>query len=264
MGLAKAFGALTLLFALSACGRDAALDRLPGGRQAAAVQAISGDLVLLAGEERVRLAGIEAPAADQPYGAQSQAALHGLIADRKVELLFGGARQDPFGRTAAQLRRTDDRLWIEGAMLRSGAARVRTFPDNRALAELMLTEEARARIAGKGLWALPAYRVLLPGEVPPDADGFHIVEGRVLRVNRAAGRTYLDFARDWRGAFSADIAPAAMREFALAQIDPLTLEGKLVRIRGSVRPTGNGPRMRLDHPEQVERLNEPKSKTPGG
>ena len=242
------------MIGLAGCGRDAALDRLPGGRQVSAVQAISGDLVLLAGEERLRLAGIEAPAADEPYGADSRQALQSLVAGRKIELLFGGARQDPFGRTAAQLRRADDRLWIEGQMLRAGAARVRTFPDNRALAGLMLTEEARARIAGKGLWALPAYRVLLPGEVAPDTDGFRIVEGRVLRVNRAAERTYLDFSRDWRGAFSAEIAAAASREFALAETDPLKLEGKLVRIRGPVRPTGAGPRMRLDHPEQVERL----------
>ena len=252
-----AFAAAGLALALAGCGRDVDLDRLASGRSAKVAAVASGDVLTLDGGEQLRLAGIEAPAAGEPYAEDARKALQTLAGGKSVELLFGGARQDPLGRTDAHARTLGDRRWIEGAMLEQGAARVRTFSDNRALAARMLTEEARARIAKRGLWALPRYRVLLPEEVPAEAEGFQIVEGRVRRITQGRGGwIYVDFADDWRGAFGAEIPWDARREFRLAETDPLALEGKLVRIRGSVKPTRNGPRMRLDHPEQVEQLND--------
>ena len=130
-------------------------------------------------------------------------------------------------------------------MLDAGAGRVRTFPDNRALAKEMLEREAKARVAKRGLWALPFYQVRLPSEVRL-AHGFAIVEGRVTAVRRF-GR---GFELEVEG-LRADIPAQAAADFEAAGKSPLSLAGKLIRIRGTIR---GGPSMRLDHPEAVETL----------
>ena len=118
------------------------------------------------------------------------------------------------------------------------------------MAQEMLDIEARARSHARGLWALDAYRVLLPGELQPWASGLQIVEGRVQRVGSTRGLTYIDFARDWSGVASAEIAQRIVRDFATAGVDPLSLEGRLVRLRGEARRL----RIQIAAPESVEVL----------
>lgn len=157
---------------------------------------------------------------------------------------------DAFGRTLAQVRRADDRLWLEGALLDVGAARVRTTAAGRALAKAMLEREAAARQSRRGLWALDVYRVRLPGELDPRDGGFQVVEGRVARAGETRGLAYLDFSENWRGEASVEIPATALKDFRSAGVDPLRLEGRLIRVRGEVR----GLRLTVDHPEAVEVL----------
>lgn len=247
---------------LAGCGAETSLDALAAGGRARVVAVGSGDTLTLDTGMTVRLAGVEAPGAGEPYAEEARTALERLALGREVELLYGGARQDAYGRVLAQVRDTRTRGWIEGALLREGAARVRTWPDNRALAREMLVDEARGRIAGKGVWANPAYQVRLPGEVAPDARGFQVVEGRVVRAAAEGGRIRLEFAGAPAG-FAAEIPRRSAVDFRVAGVDPSGLVGALVRVRGPVRPTAAGPRLWLDHPEQLERLTAPKTKTPG-
>jgi micrococcal nuclease len=237
---------------LAACGGDGgALDGLSAGKQGRVSGVISGDSFEIDGGEVVHLAGIEAPRPGEPYGEEAAAALTRLVNGQTVELLHGGARTDPFQRTVAQVRTLATRRWVQGELLDAGAVRVRTFADNRALAKVMLAREARARAARRGLWNLDDYAVRLPDEVDPAARGLVIVEGRIARVGRLGdGGVYIDFSRDWRGVVSAEIPRSAMHDFRAAGIDPMDLQGRLVRIRGGV----HGLRLTLDHPEQVERL----------
>lgn len=209
----------------------------------------SGDVVVLASGLVVKLAGLDAPRRDAPYADQARATLQDMVDGREVELLYGGAKRDAYGRALAQVRLVKGRRWVQDALLRAGAARVRTYADNRALARRMLDAEARARADGKGLWR--SYRVLLPEEVTRNTDGFQIVEGRVRRSGDAYGRLYLDFGADGRG-FSVEIPAKAERDFAQAGLSPQALRGRLVRVRGLV----SGEVMRLDHPEAVELLRE--------
>ncbi len=114
-----------------------------------------------------------------------------------------------------------------------------------------MAREGAARRARRGLWALKAYQVLLPGEVTRDDRGLVLVEGRIRRVGRSGGGgVYLDFSDNWRGALSAEIPAAALRDFRSAGVDPYDLQGRLLRVRGGVHSL----RLILDHPEQVERL----------
>ncbi len=200
----------------------------------------------------LRLAEVEAPKGDAPYAALARDALARLALGRRVTWLYGGAREDAFGRVTAQARRADDRLWLQGALVDAGAVRVRTAADNRALAGALLAREAAARKAGRGLWALSAYRVKLPEELSPDDAGLQIVEGRVRRAGETGAYAYLDFADDWRRGASVAIPRRALKDFRAAGLDPLRLEGRLVRVRGEA----DGRRLTVDHPEAVERLRE--------
>jgi endonuclease YncB( thermonuclease family) len=241
-----------IAFALAGCGEGGGLDRLAAGERGKVVSVRSGDEVVLDSGLDVRLAGVETPWMDEPGGAGSQAWLNSLTLGREVQLFYGGARRDPRGRALAQVRLDEGRTWVQGAMLRGGWARVRTFADNRALVAPMLDDEARARRARLGLWALPDYEVRLPQEMSRAQRGYQIVEGRVVGVTPARGGTYLDFSRQKSG-FAAVIDPHAVADLAAAGMAPASLTGRLIRVRGMVGWDGL---MRIDHPEPIELLKE--------
>ena len=241
--------ALGLPWGLGGCA-DQDLGRLARGPAGKVVQARSGDSVALQSGPPVRLAGIEAPYGQMEYAAEAQMALNDMAAGQAVDLLYGGARQDPYGRALAHLRLQKSGLWLQKAMLEQGAAQVRTYADNRALARPMLDAEARARKEKRGLWNLLAYRVRLPEEAAIDPFGFHIVEGRVTEAKDSDYGLTLDLEH-W---VQADIVRRAQPEFAAAGLTPDALKGKLIRVRGQLRRGAGGALMTLDHPEQVERL----------
>ncbi len=243
--------ALAGLWALAGCGDGGGLDRLAAGERGRVAEVRSGDVVVLRSGQVVRLAGLQAPRRDEPGGEAALSDLRRLTEGREVELFYGGARKDPFGRTLAQVRLADGRRWVQCALLRDGVARVRTFADNRALAGPMLACEARARRQGRGLWALAGNAVRLPGEIDDRASGFQIVEGRVTRATSAGGGVYLDFA-DARGGFAVQVAGRAAPDLRKAGLEPGSLAGHLIRVRGVI---GDGL-MRVDHPEQIELLKE--------
>jgi micrococcal nuclease len=230
---------------LAACGDGVALDKLAPVGRGRVVEVITPDLVMLDDGETVKLAGLASLPAREPYSAEARAELEKLTLGQEVEMLSGGAARDPFGRRVAHLRLVKGRRWVEGQMLEAGAGRVRTFADNRALAAQMLEQEAKARAAERGLWALPAYQVRLPNELR-GAYGFQVVEGRVTAVRRYGRSVTLDVQE-----LDVDIPARAVGDFETAQKAPATLAGRLIRVRGTVR---QGPSMRLDHPEALEVL----------
>jgi micrococcal nuclease len=249
MGRSK-LTAILLGLGLCGCGPQAALDGLADGGAVRVAEAAPDASVRLDDGRMVRLAGLIAPDAGEPFAVEARAALTQAVAPGAARLSYGGAGDGP-----AHLRMANGRAWVQAALLEHGAARVRTTAQDRALAAEMLRIEARARAAGRGLWALPAYQVRLPREiVAARAEGFQIVEGRVTRAADAGGRLFLEFGADWRGGFSTETPLAALAGFEAAGLDLRALQGRLIRVRGEVRPTAFGPRLRLDHPEQVERL----------
>lgn len=244
-------GVLALLCAvLAGCGESARLDALAQGPHGRAVRALSGDLLLLEGGTRVRLSGVEAPAAPAPEGEASREVLDALARGRAVDLLWGGARDDGTGAELAQVRLSGSRAWLEAALLDAGAVRVRTWTDDRSLAGDLLAHEAAARAARRGLWAAPGYGVRLPDELGWNEVGLQIVEGRVARVADAGGRTWLDFGRDWRGLAAVSVPRSARRDFAAAGLDLHALQGRMVRVRGPAHDRV----LTVDHPEAVEVL----------
>jgi len=239
------------LLLLDGCGDGSAgLDRLSAGERGKVVAVRSGDVIALDNGLTVRLAGIETPFPDEAGGQAAQDALTRLVNGKRVELLYGGLRRDAKGQALAQVRLSDGRVWLEGALLRDGFAQARTWPDNRAMAHDMLEDEAQARIARHGLWGQGIFVVHLPQEIGRGGDGFQIVEGRVRGLTPMPRGTYLEFSDDHHG-FAALIAPAALPDLADAGKAAPSLVGRLVRVRGAVGWDGV---MKVDHPEQIEVL----------
>jgi endonuclease YncB( thermonuclease family) len=247
---------LLVSIALTA-GSSNALER---GKSAVVTEVTDGDTATLEDGHVVRLVGIQSPklslgrarVADQPLAREAKEALEELVLGRRVTLFFGGAASDRHGRHLAQLRRDDD-LWIQGELLRRGLARVYSFPDNRAEVTAMLALEDEARRARRGIWRLDYFRVRDVEAAGRFIGRFELVEGKVLSTSIAKGRTYLNFGDDWRQDFTATISPRDRASFRSGRVDPLTWEGRVIRVRGWIRSL-NGPMIEVTHPEQVEVL----------
>ncbi len=250
LGMAM-FGAMSGALALAACGGPG-LDQLAAGPKGVVAEVRNGDSVVLQGGETVRLAGVESPRLGEPYADEARQALARLVAGQPVQLMYGGARQDAYGRALAHLKLIKGGVWVERELLKAGAVRVHTYPDNRALARVMLDDEARARAARRGLWALPLYQVRLPDEAAAKPFGFQVVEGRVVAAPERDGGVSIDLER-W---VEAQVPRQAEGAFASAGMPLADLPGRLVRVRGLLRPGRGEATLTLDHPEQVEVLKE--------
>ncbi|MGE0651882.1 MAG: thermonuclease family protein [Alphaproteobacteria bacterium] len=234
---------------------------LVAGGPGRVVEVTDGDTVILDDGRTVRLVGIQAPKLPLgrpgfrtwPLAPEARRALETLALDRRVTPHFGGARMDRHGRLLAHLAR-DDGLWLQGAMLARGLARVYTFEDNRAVAREMYALESTARNAKRGIWSHPYYRIRTTEEAGGHVGGFELVEGRILDVAMVRGRGYLNFGADWRTDFTIVVPKRAGATFrAVFGRKMEKLQGKRVRVRGWLRRY-NGPMIESTHPEQIEVL----------
>jgi endonuclease YncB( thermonuclease family) len=241
---------------------------LRDGAKGTVTQVVDGDTLMLDSGLVVRLIGIQAPhlalgrdgLSDWPGAEDARSALESIALNHKVQLRYGGAETDRYGRTLAQVYLAGaDEIWVQQQMLRMGQARVYTFPDNRACADDLYAAESRARAEGIGIWADPDYTVRRADR--PDlllqlVGRFELVEGRVLKAEKTGGRVFLNFGRLFKEDFTAVIDARALKLFAGDNSDPLTLAGALIRVRGWIDSAG-GPRVTVTHPEQVEVLARP-------
>jgi len=242
-----------------------ACEGLRDGPRGTVTEIVDGDTLLLDTGLVVRLIGIQAPklalgrdgVSDWPRGNEARAALSGLALERQVLLRYGGEQLDRYGRTLAQVYVVgDEPMWVQQAMLARGAARVYSFPDNRACLPDLLAAETVARAAGLGIWADSYYRVRRadrPADLLPLAGHYELVEGRVLQAQRVGGQVFMNFGRYFKEDFTAVIDARALRLFSGEGRDPLRLGGALVRVRGWIEDR-DGPRVAITHPEQIEVL----------
>jgi len=237
---------------------------VPGGIVA---EVTDGDTVVLDSGLVVRLIGTQAPKLPLgregfptwPLAPEAKSALEALVLNRTVQLGYGGEEIDRYERALAHLFLTDvadDPVWAQLHMVRAGLARVYSFPDNRQCLDQLFAGEAQARVERLGIWADPYYSVRAadrPAELAKLAGNYELVEGRVLLADQSGSRVYLNFGRIWKEDFTAVIEASALRLFEKDGLDPLTLDGALVRIRGWV-DNRDGPRIEVTHPEQIEVL----------
>ncbi|WP_244557580.1 thermonuclease family protein [Devosia lucknowensis] len=245
----------------------AELRLVPGG---VVTQVTDGDTVVLDSGLVVRLIGTQAPKLPLgregfptwPLAPEAQKALEDLALNRPVTLGYGGEEVDRYDRALAHVfvaTEENTTVWAQHHMVRQGLARVYSFPDNRHCLEQLFAAEATARTERLGIWTDPYYSVRAadrPAEILKRIGQYELVEGRVLLADRSGSRVFLNFGRHWKEDFTAVIEAPALRIFADAGLDPLTLDGALVRVRGWVDDR-DGPRIEVTHPEQIEVLARP-------
>jgi micrococcal nuclease len=134
--------------------QDATADRLTGR----VVRVIDGDTVdLLVDQEdeprqiRVRLEGIDAPEAGQPWGTRAAEYLSVLVHGKTVEVLSIG--EDRYGRVLGRIYIGDQRLDVNLVLVAGGLAwHYKRYSDD----DLLSDAEIAARRARRGLWADPS------------------------------------------------------------------------------------------------------------
>lgn len=106
---------------------------------------------------RVRLAGIDAPELQQPYGDHARQTLSGFIFGKDVTLIV--QERGRSGRTVAKVSVAD--IDVNAEMVRTGSAwAYRDYVKDRTLLNL----ESVAREFKRGLWALPKAQQQAPWE----------------------------------------------------------------------------------------------------
>jgi micrococcal nuclease len=207
----------------------------------------------------VRLAELDAPDA-----ARSRAALEAEAVGRTVRLAYAGPARDRYDRALAQVwveaaeGGGGAEIWLQARLVETGAARVLSHADNRAAARDLLALEAQARAAGRGLWSDPANSVrdTDPDALAQDIGSVQLVAGRVIEATQLrSGRIYLNFGADYRTDFTVMIAAADAPLFEAEGMGATDLETRRIRVRGWVEDE-NGPMIRIDHPERIERLDD--------
>ncbi len=217
----------------------------------------------------LRLEGLGSPrpparaAADTNWPIAIRAAAYArAMMEGKTIAFSSTAEVDRYGRIIAQVFLSDG-TWVNGALVGAGFARIETAPDQTRCAEEALVLEAAARSAARGMWDLSAYEVRSSEEAAAFTNDFQIVEGTVLEVTEIRDWTYLNFGTDWRTDFTLSIARRDRRRFEAAGLDPQSLAGRRVRVRGWLE-WYNGPMIEFDHPEQVEILTTGPGENAGG
>ncbi len=149
---------------------------------------IDGDSFLV-GPREIRLADIDAPEYEQPYGRDAWRVLQGLIHGRTVRIK--SVTTDRHGRTVAHVNR-DDGLRVNAAMIEAGAAYVyRRYTRDAKLIAL----ESVARASGKGLWGLPEDQRTTPEQWRRENETIRIGFSCGVRKTRCRQMTSCDEAR---------------------------------------------------------------------
>ncbi len=152
---AKTFLALWLLAILLAWGCAPQPQGPP--QQAPVEHVIDGDTLILAGGQRVRLLGLDAPEMEKEgrpaefLAHKSKAFLAGLAQGKMVRLEYDQLRYDHYGRLLAYLFLPDNTL-INAALLRQGLAHVYCHPPNVRYRDTLLAAQTEAMDARRGLW----------------------------------------------------------------------------------------------------------------
>jgi micrococcal nuclease len=214
----------------------------------------------------IQLAGIDVPDFDPndpgPVSVSARDMLKALVESRQIRLFVTKdsrtGRMTRLGDMLAHVELPDKGIWVQGALLSAGLARVRPGQRNPEMAAQMMALEDQARAAKRGLWADPRYAVLTPETTARGENGFAIVEGQIFAVATNKDMLYLNFGPDWHTDFTIGITADMRRAMGRRNMDPQSLSGRHVRVRGWLREY-NGPYLELENPVWLELIPE---KTP--
>ena len=239
-------------FAAQASADDRTACR-PEAAGAVTVRAVAdGRTLTLTDGREVRLAGIEVPN-DGENGAAARTALENSRPDG-MSGCCGWARTPTAMAGSPAGSRPSDGQPIQLELLAKGHALVAGQAADTGCADAFRTAENTARSAGLGLWGTAYYLTQdagNPAQILAFRGRFAVVEGKVLSVRESGGTIYVNFGRRWTEDFTVTALKRNERTFADAGLELKKLEGRRVRIRGTVEERG-GPWIEAMHPGQIE------------
>ena len=129
----------------------------PGSEWRTVVRVVDGDTLLLDGDERVRLIGIDTPETVDPrrpvqyFGKEAAAFTRRMAEGKRVRLDYDQERTDRYGRTLAYVF-LEDGTFLNAEIIRQGYAHAYTrFPFQYS--DQFRAYEREAREQRRGLWA---------------------------------------------------------------------------------------------------------------
>lgn len=145
-------------------------------------------------------------------------------------------------------------IWLQGALIERGFARVYTEPTNPELNDVMLTDEAKARDAGIGLWAKDSpFTLITPDQAAEQLGDFVVLQGSIVNAASVKNNLYLNFGDNWRNDFTVMINTSQRKQLSQKGISPTGLSGKKILVRGWLREY-NGPLIELEDIHHLEIL----------
>ncbi|HOU53188.1 MAG TPA: thermonuclease family protein [Myxococcota bacterium] len=156
--IGRAIGAMLGGALLWACATPRGAARDPGGDPfvpAFVERVVDGDTVVLAGRQRVRLAGVNCPEIDEPLGIEAREFALKMVGRKDVRVRQD--RKDRYGRLVTDIR-LGDRSLAE-ALVEAGLAHVFLIPpvDPKEAASLLRAQE-QARERRVGIWGTDRYQ----------------------------------------------------------------------------------------------------------
>lgn len=238
------------LYPLAFAANGCVADQIDDVAQVAYVQ--DGDTVQLRDGRWLRLIGLDTPEIghngqpDQLLAAAARDTLRRrLPVDSAIKLRYDNERQDSYGRQLAH------GFFAEGDsiaewLLDQGLATLLILPPDVWNVECYAAAERRARMARRGLWSLAAYQPVVAEHLTRDAHGYHVVQGRLVRLHEAPQALWLNL----EGHVAVRIARNDLRHFSTIPLRDLT--GHEIRVRGWVYPVGDDLHLKLRHPANIE------------
>lgn len=229
---------------------------------------VDAQTILMNDGKIIRLTGIDYP--ENPNGQADEVLLKAKTTLEKTlkkgdEFMVWQTLNNKYGRVnrmghiLAHLQNKKTGEWVNGVMVAQGLAWVMTDKSNPDMAQELYALEQSARKKALGLWAKESpYSVLQADHVQGVSGSFRIVEGVIKKSSGSKNNLFLNFGNDSQKDFTVMISPNLRKILAKRGIDPLSLSGQNVRVRGWIRDW-NGPFMELETAERLEVLSPPPS-----
>ncbi len=148
---------LCLVFGLSAQAASPATDA-PPPTHAKVVKVYDGDTITLDSGDRVRLRFVNTPELNpaQDYGIEARDTAKELVLEQEVQLSYGEVKRDGYGRLLASIEARGKDLAT--LLLERGYAHLFIIPPHEHDDAPLLTAQARARRANRGIWSTDSYK----------------------------------------------------------------------------------------------------------
>ena len=212
--------------------------------------------MLLSDGQHLRLIGVDTPelahhgAPAQALAIEARDRLRQLLAQHQntLNLRYDNERHDHYGRLLAHAFLVDGSS-IEAWLQEQGLGTVLVVPPNDWNTACYQSTEQQARQQQRGIWALPAYRVVETTQLAPADDEFHLIAGQVRHIGDSLNAVWLDLA----GGVALRIDRDDLPNFRAWR--PQDLLGKRVLARGWLHRDKAGLHMSVRHPAALQVLN---------